>query len=104
MQYHFLPNRPLRTTQAKSRARRASTGITQTRAEDASIPCFRPVIGEVEIDAVNAVLRSGWLTTGAKAREFEQKFSEFMGGEAQAVAVNSATAGLHLAAEACGIG
>jgi dTDP-4-amino-4,6-dideoxygalactose transaminase len=62
------------------------------------------VIGDAEIRAVNAVLRSGWLTTGAKAREFEQKFAEFLGGGVQAVAVTSATAGLHLAAEACGIG
>jgi dTDP-4-amino-4,6-dideoxygalactose transaminase len=70
----------------------------------ANIPCFRPVVGEDEIEAVTAVLRSGWLTTGAKAREFEQKFAAFLGGGVEAVAVNSATAGLHLAAEACGIG
>jgi dTDP-4-amino-4,6-dideoxygalactose transaminase len=49
-------------------------------------------------------MRSGWLTTGPKAREFEQKFAAFMGDGVEAVAVNSATAGLHLAAEACGIG
>jgi dTDP-4-amino-4,6-dideoxygalactose transaminase len=70
----------------------------------ASIPCFRPVIGEDEIKAVTAVMRSGWLTTGAKAREFEQKFAAFLGDDVEAIAVNSATAGLHLAAEACGIG
>jgi dTDP-4-amino-4,6-dideoxygalactose transaminase len=69
-----------------------------------SIPCFRPVIGRQEIEAVVAVMRSGWLTTGSKAREFELKFAEFLGGGVEAVAVNSATAGLHLAAEACGIG
>src|SRR5690348_7611579 len=70
----------------------------------ASIPCFRPVIGEDEIKAVTAVMRSGWLTTGAKEREFEQKFAAFLGDDVEAIAVNSATAGLHLAAEACGIG
>jgi dTDP-4-amino-4,6-dideoxygalactose transaminase len=69
-----------------------------------NIPCFRPVIGRQEIEAVVAVMRSGWLTTGSKAREFEIKFEEFLGGGVEAVAVNSATAGLHLAAEACGIG
>lgn len=69
-----------------------------------NIPCFRPIIGEREIEAAVAVLRSGWLTTGAKAREFEQCFAALMGDDAEGIAVNSATAGLHLAAEACGIG
>jgi dTDP-4-amino-4,6-dideoxygalactose transaminase len=76
----------------------------RTSAVPAGIPCFRPVIGEEEIAAATAVLRSGWLTTGPKAREFEQKFAAFLGNGVEAVAVNSATAGLHLAAEACGIG
>lgn len=70
--------------------------------EQSKISCFRPVIGRQEIEAVIAVMQSGWLTTGSKAQEFEQKFAAFMGG-VEAVAVNSATAGLHLAAEACGI-
>jgi dTDP-4-amino-4,6-dideoxygalactose transaminase len=69
-----------------------------------SIPFFRPSIGENEIDAAVAVLRSGWLTTGCKCREFEESFAEFLGGGVEAIAINSATAGLHLAAEACGIG
>jgi dTDP-4-amino-4,6-dideoxygalactose transaminase len=69
-----------------------------------NIPCFRPAISEEEIEAATAVLRSGWFTTGPKAREFEQKFAAFIGGNVDAIAVNSATAGLHLAAEACGIG
>ena len=76
----------------------------KVRQTPTNIPCFRPVVGEAEIEAVTAVLRSAWLTTGAKAREFEQKFAAFLGGGVEAVAVNSATAGLHLAAEACGIG
>ena len=42
-------------------------------------------------------MRSGWLTTGRKCQEFEESFVEFLGGEVEAVAVNSATAGLHLA-------
>ncbi len=68
------------------------------------IPFFKPSIDEAEIEAVTAVLRSGWLTTGPKTQEFEKRFAEFCGGAVEAVAVNSATAGLHLAAEACGIG
>ena len=68
------------------------------------IPFFRPAITSDELEAVAAVLRSGWLTTGPKTREFEEKFAAFLGGGVEAVAVNSGTAGLHLAAEACGIG
>src|SRR5690348_5470307 len=79
----------------------SESGMPETRP---GVPCFRPVIGEEEIEAVISVLRSGWLTTGSRAREFEQKFAAFLGGGVEAVAVNSATAGLHLAAEACGIG
>lgn len=70
-----------------------------------AIPFFRPSIGEAEIEAAVAVLRSGWLTTGAQCKRFEEAFSAFLGDAGiHAVAVNSATAGLHLAAEACGIG
>lgn len=69
-----------------------------------SIPFFRPSIGESEIEAAVAILRSGWLTSGKKCVEFEEDFAAFVGGGVEAIAVNSATAGLHLAAEACGIG
>lgn len=69
-----------------------------------AVPFFRPSIGESEIEAAMAVLRSGWLTTGPKCQEFERDFAAFLGGGVEAVAVNSATAGLHLAAEACGLG
>ena len=68
------------------------------------VPFFQPSIGPREIEAATAVLRSGWLTTGPKCREFEEKFAEFLGGGVETIAVNSATAGLHLAGEACGIG
>jgi dTDP-4-amino-4,6-dideoxygalactose transaminase len=68
------------------------------------IPFFQPSIGNREVEAAIAVLQSGWLTTGGKCREFEERFADFLGGGVEAVAVNSATAGIHLAAEACGIG
>ena len=68
------------------------------------IPFSLPEIGEKEISEVAEVMRSGWVTTGPKTRIFEENFSEFIGGNTQAIAVNSATAGLHLALEAIGVG
>ena len=67
------------------------------------IPFALPDIGEEEIAAVVNTLRSGWVTTGPVTHEFENKFANYIGGDVQAIAVNSATAGLHLALEACGI-
>ena len=104
MQY-LRPQHSLDSPGPRHRTRRASKSFAQkARVAPSSIPCFRPAIGEEEIAAATAVLRSGWLTTGPKAREFEEKFAAYMGRDVEAVAVNSATAGLHLAAEACGIG
>lgn len=87
------------------------------------IPFARPFIGAEEEAAVLRVLRSGWLTTGAEAIHFEKEFADFFKtrsmppantrdrhkaakGEEEitALAVNSATSGLHLALEACGVG
>jgi dTDP-4-amino-4,6-dideoxygalactose transaminase len=63
-----------------------------------------PEIGEEEIAEVVDSLRSGWVTTGPKTRRFEEEFSRYLGGGVESVAVNSATAGLHLALEALGVG
>jgi dTDP-4-amino-4,6-dideoxygalactose transaminase len=63
-----------------------------------------PEIGEEEIAEVVDTLRSGWVTTGPKAKRFEEAFSEWLGGGYECVAINSATAGLHLALEALGVG
>ncbi len=69
------------------------------------LPFALPEIGDEEIAEVVDTLRSGWVTTGPKARRFEQEFVAFLGDDSlQAIAVNSATAGLHLALEALGIG
>jgi dTDP-4-amino-4,6-dideoxygalactose transaminase len=68
------------------------------------LPFALPEIGEEEIDEVVDSLRSGWLTTGRKTRTFETDFTEWLGGGVESIAVNSATAGLHLALEALGIG
>jgi dTDP-4-amino-4,6-dideoxygalactose transaminase len=63
----------------------------------------RPSIGEEEIDAVTECMRSGWLTTGERALRFEDSFARYIGVR-HAIAVNSATAGLHLSLEAVGVG
>jgi len=69
------------------------------------LPFALPEIGEEEIAEVVDTLRSGWVTTGPKARKFEEAFVQYLGDDSlQAIAVNSATAGLHLALEALGIG
>jgi len=69
------------------------------------LPFALPEIGEEEIAEVVDTLRSGWITTGPKAKRFEQDFVAFLGDPSlEAIAVNSATAGLHLALEALGIG
>lgn len=69
------------------------------------LPFALPDIGEEEIAEVVDTLRSGWITTGPKAKRFEEEFTAFLGDSSlQSLAVNSATAGLHLALEALGIG
>ncbi|WOQ16975.1 DegT/DnrJ/EryC1/StrS family aminotransferase [Raineyella sp. W15-4] len=73
-------------------------------SQDNFVPFARPDITEAEIKAVVDTMRSGWLTTGPNAGAFEEEFASFLGEGIQAVAVNSATAGLHLAVEALGIG
>lgn len=73
-------------------------------ADQTYIPFALPDIGEEEITEVVAALRSGWITTGPKTRQFETEFADFIGEGVTAIAVNSATAGLHLALEAIGVG
>lgn len=68
------------------------------------LPFSLPDIGEEEINEVVDTLRSGWVTTGPKTKQFEDNFASYLGGNVQALAVNSATSGLHLALEAVGIG
>ena len=67
------------------------------------LPFSRPSIAEADITAVSEVLRSGWITTGSKTAEFEQKFCDYIGCGG-AVALSSATAGMHLVLEALGVG
>lgn len=67
------------------------------------LPFSRPSISEADIDAVNEVLRSGWITTGSKTAEFEQGFCDYVGCRG-AVGLSSGTAGMHLALKALGVG
>jgi len=68
-----------------------------------SLPFALPDIGEEEINEVVDSLRSGWVTTGKKTKKFEQDFINFLSFDIEAAAVNSATAGLHLALESIGV-
>lgn len=67
------------------------------------VPFHRPSIDQEEIDEVVDTLRSGWLTTGPKTANFEREFRNYL-GVPQAQAVNSCTAGLHLALAALHVG
>ena len=66
------------------------------------IPFHRPSLGLAEREAVIEVLDSGWLTTGSRTAAFESAFATYVGAE-HAIAVNSATAALHLALEGLGV-
>lgn len=67
------------------------------------LPFSLPSIGEEEIAEVVDSLRSGWITTGPKAQQFEKDFADYVGAR-YAVGLSSATAGLHLSIKALGIG
>ena len=70
---------------------------------DNFLPYSLPQLGEEEINEVVDSLRSGWITTGPKAKRFESDFASYLGDGVQALAINSATSGLHLALEAVGV-
>lgn len=66
------------------------------------LPFSRPAMGQEELAAVSEVLQSGWITTGPKNQALEQAFCELTGNK-NAIAVSSATAGMHVALMALGI-
>jgi dTDP-4-amino-4,6-dideoxygalactose transaminase len=67
------------------------------------LPYNQPDITEAEIEAVAETLRSGWLAPGPRSRAFEAAFAEYTGAK-HAIALDSATAGLHLALITADIG
>lgn len=73
------------------------------KTEQSFLPFSLPEIGEDEINEVVDSLRSGWVTTGPKTKQFEIDFANYLGSDVEAIAVNSATSGLHLALEAVGV-
>ena len=74
------------------------------RPPRASFLSFQPpAIGEEEIAAVAETLRSGWLTTGPRTAELEERFREYLGAR-HVLAVSSGTAALHLSLLALGVG
>lgn len=67
------------------------------------LPFSRPSMGNEELSAVEEALRSGWITTGPKNQQLEQAFCQLTGNR-HAIAVSSATAGMHVTLMALGIG
>ena len=88
------------TTAARPMRQRS---VHQFAEQGAHVPFHRPSLGEEEETEILHTLRSGWLTTGAKTRRFEEEFAAYVGAR-HAVALNSCTAALHLALVVHGVG
>ena len=78
------------------------SSLLQRATRSTFLPFALPHITQAEIDEVVDTLRSGWLTTGPKTKRFEREFAERVGAP-HALAVNSATAAMHLALDAIGL-
>jgi UDP-4-amino-4-deoxy-L-arabinose-oxoglutarate aminotransferase len=76
---------------------------SEVSMSQAFLPFSRPSIGDEEIAAVEQVLRSGWITTGPKNQQLEEHFANYVGCR-HAVALSSATGGMHITLLALGIG
>ena len=66
------------------------------------IPVFKPCYGKEELEALKEPFESGWIGLGPKTKEFEEKFSDYIGVK-YSIATNSCTASLHLAMQVMGI-
>ena len=67
------------------------------------IPFSPPDMSEAEIEQVAEVLRSGWITTGPKTKEFERQIATYV-GTTKAACLNSATAAMEMALRLIGVG
>lgn len=67
------------------------------------VPFFRPDITQDEIDAVSETMKSGWITTGPKTKQFEKELAQFC-GTSRFACFNSATAALECALRLLGVG
>jgi perosamine synthetase len=82
---------------------RSEATIVRGESHEMNIPMSSPDISRVDIEAVNEVLRTRWLSLGPKLEQFEGAFAAYVGTKG-AVGVNSGTSGLHLAMIATGVG
>ena len=69
----------------------------------ARVPLTRPYVDQAEADAAAAALQSGFVVQGPRVKEFERLVAEWIGAR-NALAVSSATTGLHLALAALDVG
>ena len=76
--------------------------INEVAVRSSFLPFSLPDTDETEVEAVAEAIRSGWITTGPKVRQFEAEFAAYVGAK-YAIAVNSCTAAMHLALEAIGL-
>jgi perosamine synthetase len=76
---------------------------TENSPQFQSIPLQRPSVGEEEIEAIRAVLDTGWLGLGPVVKEFEEKVADLVGAR-NVIAVNTGTSALHIALDAFGVG
>lgn len=74
-----------------------------TPVRETMLPFGAPYFGAEEIAEVVDTLKSGWISTGPKTKQFEQEFAEYVGAR-YAIGLNSCTAGLHLSLVVLGIG
>ncbi|HMF29722.1 MAG TPA: aminotransferase class I/II-fold pyridoxal phosphate-dependent enzyme, partial [Candidatus Cybelea sp.] len=95
--------KPRTASEVRQTGKSSPIPSTEPARDPSFVPFALPDIGPDEIAAVVGALQSGWITSGPQVRTFEARVAEYLGGGVECVAVSSATAGLHLALDACGV-